>query len=263
MIAMLMTALTLNFNFATPQDTAAATDDNHHLASGFLYRTLKIGDETYAYSVYVPPEYDPAKKWPMILFLHGSGERGKDGLRQTEVGIGRAIRLRRWRFPAIIVMPQCRLEKTWADKTMARVALGAVEDASRAYHADPDRFYVTGLSLGGAGTWHIAAAIPHKVAAIAPVCGFYDTRAAQRIKDIPTWVFHGSADTAVPVQRSRDMVDAIKNAGGDAQYTEYPGVGHNCWDKAYDNAELWKWMFEQKLSDRAAKKGDAARPEKP
>jgi predicted peptidase len=141
-------------------------------ATGFLYKTLELGSQTYAYSVYVPPDYTLKRAWPVILFLHGSGERGHDGFLQTDVGIARAIRRDYKRCPAIVVMPQCRRGVWWQDD-MLDMALRCLEDASREYHCDSQRVYLTGLSMGGAGAWRLASRMPDAFAAVVPICGFY------------------------------------------------------------------------------------------
>lgn len=220
---------------------------------GFLYRTLTMDGETYAYSVFVPPNYTPEQAWPVILFLHGAGERGDDGLLQTEVGIGTALR-RNWRrIPAIVVMPQCRPNQMWIG-AMGRMALRCVEEVSREYRCDPDRFYLTGLSLGGHGTWHLAAQLADRLAAIVPICGFAELeqntgladRLAPRLAGLPIWCTHGAKDKAVPVERSREMVEAIRRAGGHVIYKEYEGLGHNVWDTTYSDPNLWQWLFSQR-----------------
>lgn len=253
----------LNLNLVFSQDRAAesspADPGGAAAATGFLFKSLDLDGEKYNYSIFVPPTYTPDKAWPVILFLHGSGERGTDGLLQTEVGIGRAIR-RNWsRIPAIVIMPQCRPGKSW-DGAMANMALKCIEQTSRDYRMDPARIYLTGLSLGGFGTWHIASLLPDRFAAIVPVCGFVGKgpeatdearKIAPKIATIPTWVFHGDKDDAVPVDRSREMVAALKAAGGKPFYTEVPGGNHNVWDRAYDDAEMWKWLFAQKREAKA------------
>lgn len=213
--------------------------------SGFLFKTVVIGTETYNYSIYVPPEYDADVAWPCVLFLHGSGERGSDGLLQTEVGIGSAIRRNRALIPAIVVMPQCRPGLTWTG-AMAEMALRCVEETSRTYHLDPDRIYLTGLSLGGHGAWFIASRMPESFAAIVPVCGFGDPKEVVTLKRMPCWCFHGTADEAVPVQRSRDLIEAVRKAGGDPKFTEFEGAPHNVWDRVYGDAEMWKWLLAQR-----------------
>ncbi len=233
----------LSLSLQEPQSRPAEPEPTS--ATGFLYKTVEFENETYAYCVYVPPEYTPQKPWPVVLFLHGSGERGRDGFRQTDVGIARAIRRHRDWIPAVVVMPQCRPNAGWVGP-MAELALRCVEQTSQEYHLDPERVYLTGLSLGGAGVWYMGARLPGQFAALVPVCGFGDMRNAARLADIPIWCFHGSADKRVPVERSREMVAAIQAAGGNVTYTEYEGGSHNVWDRAFANPKFWQWLFAQR-----------------
>ncbi len=223
-------------------------------ARGFIYKTIDFAGQTYAYCVYVPVDYVPEQTLPLILFLHGSGQRGSDGFRQTDAGLPRVIRTKGVRPSALIVMPQCRSGKSWSGE-MAQLALRCVEKTAREYNVDPQRLYLTGLSLGGAGTWLIGSALSERFAALVPVCGFGNPDNAKKLAKIPTWVFHGDADDRVPVERSREMVKAIRKAGGDIQYTEYPGVKHNCWDRAYADPKLYRWLFRQRSKPAAEKSG--------
>jgi predicted peptidase len=221
-----------------------------NVATGFINKTVTMDGAEYRYVVYVPRDYAPGKKLPVILFLHGAGERGNDGLKQTQVGIGSALRMSSERFPALVVMPQCAAGQFWSDK-MAELALKALDQTVAEYNGDPDRLYLTGLSLGGFGSFLIASQHPNKFAAVVPICGGVrgvDLKSvAEKLKDVPMWIFHGDADTVVPPARSREMVEAIKAAGGaKVKYTEYPGVGHNSWDKAYAEKEMTDWLFAQK-----------------
>jgi predicted peptidase len=242
---------TLTLSLANPDSQPASAPAA--LATGFLYRSVTIESEKYAYCVYVPPEYTPDKPWPVILFLHGSGERGDDGFLQTEIGIGRALRRNYRMIPAIVVMPQCRPNQPWVGP-MAVMALRCLEETSREYHLDPQRVYLTGLSLGGHGAWNIAAELPGRFAALLIICGFADlgestgeaARLAARLTNVPIWCFHGQKDDAVPVQKAREMVAAIKAAGGKIEYVEYPDGTHGIWDRVYDNREVWRWLFEQR-----------------
>jgi predicted peptidase len=197
--------------------------------------------------VYVPREYTPKQKWPVILFLHGAGERGNDGFAQARVGIGPELWAHPERFPCLVVMPQAPREGRWSGP-WNDLALRAVDDVVRKYHGDRDRLYLTGLSMGGFGSWEIAAAHPDKFAAVIPICGRgRPAEMASALKSLPIWVFHGDADTAVPVQSSRDMVEAIKSAGSTTiQYTEFPGVGHNSWDTAYRDPKVIEWLLAQR-----------------
>jgi predicted peptidase len=234
--------------------------------TGFLNRSVTVDGVDYRYVVYVPRTYNAATLWPVILFLHGSGESGTDGLLQTELGLPRAIRRHQERFPAIVVMPQVDRGKWWSDAAMEKQALAALDASTREFRGDPDRIYLTGLSLGGYGTWSIAANNPGKFAALVPVCGGIirpgrgsqsppDTssadpyaEAAKKIgSSAAVWVFHGDADESVPVTESRKLTEALKTIGGNVRYTEYPGVPHNSWDLAYNNPEFPTWLFAQHL----------------
>jgi predicted peptidase len=233
--------------------------------TGFLNRAITVQGTGYRYVVYVPNGWDKHKKWPVILFLHGSGERGEDGLIQSEVGLGGAIRRHVERYPAVVVMPQCWDKVWWADPAMESQVLAALAAAMKEFNGDPARVYLTGLSMGGYGTWSIAAGHPGKFAALVPVCGGIRrrddngtqdgpanqfTEAAKKIGATPVWVFHGNADQSVPVDESRKMVEALKANSGSVKYTEYDGVGHNSWDKAYSEADLPVWLFAQKLEKK-------------
>jgi predicted peptidase len=229
--------------------------------TGFLDRTVTVAGAEYKYQVFVPDTWTKKKKWPVILFLHGAGERGDDGLIQTEVGIGTAIRRDRSRVPAIVVMPQCRKDAWWTDSAMGDVAMAALEQAQKEFNGDPARIYLTGLSMGGYGTWYLAGKYPGKFAALAPICGGIlmpdkaraqspddnspYIEAAKKIGRAPVWIFHGGDDPVVPVSESRRMAAAMRLLEGEVRYSEYPGVGHNSWEKAYAEAELFPWMLSK------------------
>ncbi len=236
--------------------------------TGFLDRTVSVDDVTYRYQVYLPFGWTKDRSWPVILVLHGAGERGDDGLAQTQVGIGTAIRQHDDRWPFIIVMPQCRKDTWWTDPKMEAQALAALDRSIKEFHGDRDRVVLTGLSMGGYGTWDLAARYPERWAALAPICGGIEppkpdvkdievelakenvadpyAATAQKIGKLPVWVFHGGADPTVPPEESRKMVAALKADGGNVQYSEFPGVGHNSWDEAYAEEQLPRWMLEQK-----------------
>ncbi len=212
-------------------------------ATGFLTKTLEVKGQAYVYCVYVPRDYDPAKAWPLVLFLHGVGERGTDGLLQTEVGIGRAIR--RWpdRFPCLVVMPQCPTSVWWTN--VIELMDRSLAETREAYNIDPNRIYLTGLSMGGFGTWMYGAMRADYFAALVPICGSGKTDDASKLAQVPIWALHGSDDTRVKPEKSREMVEAVKKAGGKVKYTVYPGVGHNSWDRAYGDPKVIKWMLRQ------------------
>jgi predicted peptidase len=220
----------------------ARADDKH----GFLDRVHKDADGKEAkYVLFIPKDYDGKKAYPLILFLHGAGETGEDGQKQAKTGLGKAIREQADTFPFITVFPQSQ-KRTWkADSDDGKRALAILEETKKDYKIDEKRVYLTGLSMGGFGTWSFAEAFPEKWAAIVPICGGGDPKSAEKIKNIPCWIFHGDADNAVKVDRSRDMKKALEAAGGKPNYTEYPGVGHNSWDKAYATKDLFEWMLKQ------------------
>ena len=234
---------------------AALTTADDKAQTGFIKKAFKNADGTESpYVVFVPHAYDGKTEVPVILFLHGSGETkgDKSGKMPAEVGIGPAVKKREKEFPAIVVIPQSE-KRTWqAGSDDAKRALAMLDEVQKAYKTDPKRVYLTGLSMGGFGTWSLAAAHPDKWAAIVPVCGGVRggpdgaKETAAKIKDIPTWVFHGDKDRAVKVDLSRQLVDALKAAGVSPKYTEYPGVEHNSWDPAYAEKDLWVWLFAQK-----------------
>lgn len=214
------------------------------IPTGFLDKVIDVGGRLRRYEVYVPYDYDPKQSWPVILFLHGAGERGEDGLKQTAVGIGHAIRMNPDRFPTIVVMPQCP-EDVWWDAALDDVKI-ALDQTRAEYNIDPNRIYLTGLSMGGFGTWIYGAAEVDTFAALMPICGGGKLEDAAKLARVPIWAFHGDADETVKPEESRKMVEAVKKAGGRVQYTEYKGVGHNSWDAAYGDAKAIKWLLQQR-----------------
>jgi predicted peptidase len=228
------------------------------LETGFLQRTATVEAVTYPYQLYVPPEFTPERSWPVILFLHGAGEGGRDGIRQTRVGLGPAIRRHPERFPALVIFPQSPRGHPWRGPS-ADLALRALEQTLHEFKGDPDRLYLTGISMGGYGTWRLALQDPHRFVAIVPICGGLDSparrgvsarepflEAARQLRHLPTWVFHGEEDDIIPVSESRIMVRALQEVGAPVRYTEYPGVEHDSWDPAYAEPELATWLLSQK-----------------
>jgi predicted peptidase len=220
--------------------------------TGFVTKTYKNEDgHTSEYVVFVPHNYDGKKEFPVILFLHGAGETKGGKKMPVEVGIGTHIKKHEKTFPFITIIPQAETRGWQTDGPNGKRALAMLDEVTKEYKTDPNRVYLTGLSMGGFGTWSIATAHPDKWAAIVPICGGVRSaedveKTAEKVKDIPTWVFHGADDPTVKVEKSRELVAAIKKAGGHPKYTEFPGVQHNSWDKAYATPELWTWLAEQK-----------------
>jgi predicted peptidase len=193
------------------------------------------------YLLYLPKGYDASgeKQWPLILFLHGAGESGDDLSRVKRHGPPKIVGSKD--LPFIIVSPQSS-GRGWNADTLNAL----LDDVTAKNRVDKDRIYLTGLSMGGFGTWTLAAAHPERFAAIAPICGGGDTRQAGRLKDLPIWVFHGAKDPTVPIARSEEMVKAIKEAGGDPKFTVYPEARHDSWSETYDNPELYEWFLAHK-----------------
>jgi predicted peptidase len=249
------------FSCAHAQPSGASTPPRE---TGFLNRAIDVAGVSYRYQVFVPASWTPEKKWPVVLFLHGAGERGDDGLIQTEVGIGGAIRRHADRYPYVVVMPQCRTDDWWTTPAEEAQALAALDAAISEWHGDSSRVVLTGLSMGGYGTYGFALHHPGRFTALVPICGGILAppavpvppvvpnspgsdpygEVAQKIGKTPIWLFHGADDTVVPVDFSRKMANALHAAGASSKYTEYPGVGHNSWDKAYAEPELAKWVAE-------------------
>jgi predicted peptidase len=239
--------------------------------TGFLDRTVTLQGVHYKYQVFVPDDWTPRRKWPVILALHGAGERGDDGLLQTDVGVGTAIRSNRGPFKAIVVMPQCVKNLWWILPPMDDLAMATLAEAIKEFHGDTHRIYLTGLSMGGYGAWHLAQKYPGTFAALVVICGgirpsaaaqkavpalervtppdspasYLD--AARRVGKVPVWIFHGADDNIVPVTESQRMAEAMKQVGAEVHYTEYPGVGHASWNKAYDEPKLFPWLFSKSL----------------
>ena len=207
------------------------------------------------YLLYLPDTYQASKdRWPLILFLHGSGERGDD-LSKVEVhGPPKLVAKEGREFPFVMVSPQCPADDWWTS-TLQIAALGALlDDVVSRYRIDERRIYVTGLSLGGYGTWSLAIAQPNRFAAIAPICGGGDPKAAASIAHLPVWVFHGAKDEAVPLFRSQEMVKALRQAGGKPKFTVYPNAGHDSWTAAYNNPGLYKWFLQHSRSAKRSRR---------
>jgi predicted peptidase len=197
------------------------------------------------YVVWRPPDYTPVRQWPLILFLHGAGERGSDGRRQASVGIGPALNRFPERFPALVVMPQCPLTSHWSRETQVLAAL--LDEVMNTFPIDGSRVYLTGISMGGNGSFALAAAHPDRFAAVVPICGWgAPPQMSPALRSVPIWAFHGAVDDIVPAEHSREMVRALAEAGNTrVRYTEYPDLAHVSWDAAYADPSLAEWLFAQ------------------
>jgi len=233
--------------------------------TGFLNRRVEVNGVTYKFQVYLPEEYrrDDGKLWPVILFLHGRGERGSEGMWQTQIGLPLEVRDHPERWPFIIVMPQCPIPAHWTDPAIMTMAMTALDQMTEEFHGDPDRTYLTGLSLGGYGAWELAKNYPHRWAAIAIAAGgiFWSyapsrwqqattltPEYAQAVGRTPIWLFHGSDDPIVPPRESEMMYEAVRAASGHIRLWIYQGLGHDCWARAYNEPELPRWLLAHRLA---------------
>ncbi len=198
---------------------------------------------TYRYALYLPEGYSKEKRYPIVFFLHGAGERGDDVELVKVHGPFKRIAMGET-FDFICVAPQCPADSFWSYEVQTLNLF--VSRICEELNADADRVYLTGLSMGGYGTWALALAHPEKFAAILPVCGVGMPWAAGALKNVPVWAFHGCDDPVVPVTGSIDMVNAVNQAGGEAKLTVYNGVGHDSWSKTYRNQEVYGWMLAQR-----------------
>ncbi|MCH8047758.1 MAG: prolyl oligopeptidase family serine peptidase [Planctomycetes bacterium] len=204
------------------------------------------------YLLFLPKQYDAQadKAWPLILFLHGRGESYGPLSLVKKWGPPRLVE-KNADFPYIVVSPQCPGKQRWSQPRQQQILVDLLDDIEKRYRVNKDRVYLTGLSLGGYGSWTLAAAHPERFAAVVPICGGGDPKDAERLKTLPIWVFHGDKDGAVPFSRSQQMVDAIRKAGGTrVRFTTLENYGHNCWSAAYASPNLYAWLDQQKISDR-------------
>lgn len=217
---------------------------------------------TAKYRLLAPDDVQTEAKFPLVLFLHGAGERGVDNKKQLlYLPDVLATEESRKKYPCFAAAPQCPPNMKWVDlpweeetskpqppiSAPMKMVLAILDEVLHTWPIDPARVYLTGLSMGGYGSWDLAMRRPTHFAALAPLCGGGDESQAGVIKDLPTWAVHGDKDTAVPVARSRNMIKALEAAGGKPKYTELAGIGHNCWTKAYSpDFGLLDWMFQQR-----------------
>lgn len=209
------------------------------------------------YLVFLPEDYDGSRKrWPLILFLHGAGERGKKLDLVKKHGPPKIVE-QQPDFPFIVISPQCAAKEWWSNDVLTALLDEVLAD----YRVDPRRVYLTGLSMGGYGAWSLAMACPERFAAVAPICGGGNRLLAHKLKGLPVWAFHGAKDDVVPVRESEKMVDAVREAGGDARLTVYPDAGHDSWTATYTNPKLYEWFLAHKTPPRRKPKpsGEAAK----
>ncbi len=201
----------------------------------------------------LPKDYEKeaTKKFPLLIFLHGAGERGSDLEMVKKHGPPKLITAGK-ELPFIVVSPQCPTNERWS----VDVLNGMYKHVTKKYRVDKERVYLTGLSMGGFGTWEWAIDSPGKFAAIAPICGGGDPKKVAALKEMPVWVFHGGKDPVVPIKLSQDMVDALKAIGSEVKFTIYPEAGHDSWTETYDNPELFKWFLQYTRKAKEKDKGE-------
>ncbi len=227
----------------------------------FKYRGGPYRNEVFRYRLLTPVRAEPGREYPLVVFLHGAGERGIDNAKQLlyfpELMASEEYREK---YPCFVLAPQCRPDARWVEvpwdavesspfgpaSDSMQVILGVLEELEMNAPIDRRRIYLTGLSMGGYGCWDLAIRFPERFAAVVPICGGGDESQAERLKSLPIWAFHGDADPAVPVERSRRMIAAVRAAGGRPKYSELAGVGHHSWTPAYaDRKGVIPWMFDQ------------------
>lgn len=195
-----------------------------------------------SYLLYLPEDYGKTKKdWPLMVFLHGAGERGSNLDKVKVHGPAKLVDQGK-ELPFIIVSPQCPPGKWWPNFIEKVMAL--IDETVESYNVDTSRIYLTGLSMGGYGTWSIANTYPERFAAIAPICGGGMSFVAHNLVDTPVWAFHGAKDDVVPLSESQKMVDAVNAAGGRAKLTVYPTIEHDSWTQTYENPKLYEWFLK-------------------
>jgi predicted peptidase len=247
---------------------AEATDPAAAVFEARVYRDASGGQ--LAYQLMKPADYDSGKKYPLVVFLHGSGERGTDNAAQLKNGVKEFVGSAeaRAKYPCFALVPQCPPDDSWSPPAYpesgptgaSRRLLDVIQALQKEFSIDGQRLYIGGLSMGGFGTWDLISRYPEYFAAAFPICGGGPQPRAALVKDIPVWVFQGGADPTVLPKLAQEMVAAIQKAGGKPKYTEYPGVGHNSWTNAFKEPELLPWLFAQKRSDPGSLKAAALPP---
>ncbi|MFQ3598131.1 MAG: prolyl oligopeptidase family serine peptidase [Chloroherpetonaceae bacterium] len=221
----------------------------------FEHRGLKI-----PYRFFTPAVTSSQKTYPLVLYLHGAGERGNDASNLVLKNGAWEFAKRQTQYPCYVLVPQCPKEMKWSPyqkelgyyrlsdtaSLIQELLIELLNDVQRRYLVDTSRVYVVGISMGGFGTWELVMRNPSRFAAAVPICGGGDVTQVRRIQHLPIWVFHGTDDQVIPVHWSRTLVDSLKALGSPVQYTEFPNVGHNAWSPAFANEALYEWLFSQK-----------------
>ncbi len=233
----------------------AQQEDSRFDTYFFEHRGLKI-----PYRFFVPVVQSPDKTFPLVLYLHGAGERGNDASNLVLKNGALNFANRQTQYPCYVLVPQCPKEMKWSPyqkelgyyrlsdtvSLIQELLVELLNDVQRRYAVDTSRVYVVGISMGGFGTWELVMRNPSRFAAAVPICGGGDASQVRRIKHLPLWVFHGADDQVIPVQWSRTLVESLKALGAPVRYTEFPNVGHNAWSPAFAMDAFYEWLFSQK-----------------
>jgi predicted peptidase len=238
LLALILFFSTLSFSYAEYDLTKSG---GHFTQGSLTYKNV-----SYAYSIFLPENFDPSESLPVILFLHGSGESGADGVLQTKVGLGPALLKYPSRYRAIVVLPQTNRQDSWNPKAL-KAALRITENAITTYNGDRSRVYLTGVSLGGWASWRLAAQYPNDFAALVPVSGGWESKfTALAVKHIPIWAFASEFDIIAPSFLAKRMIETTRDARNNhAHFTQYPSFSHNSWDRAYADPKLPRFIFSQ------------------
>lgn len=244
---------------------------SEEIAERFRAETyVAASGDSIPYRFLVPESYDSGRRYPLVVCLHGAAGRGRDNVKN--IGGCRPAQVlseldMRTRYPSFLLVPQAPPEGSWGyaldDSAMAERArrgrptdgavdepvIALIQDVAKSWSVDRDRIYVTGQSMGGAGSWHLAITLPHLFAAVMPICGFASPCYADSLAHVPVWAFHGEVDEGIPAQNSREMVAAIRAAGGSPRYTEFEGIGHVCMPLVFDDPAVLEWLFAQRRSE--------------
>jgi len=212
--------------------------------TGFMLRESHGQAGNHKYSVFIPRDYNPAVKYPTIVFLHGVGEQGGDGINCRTVGIGPEIARRNGSFPFIVIFPQTGGD--WCTTDSEKIMLDALQDTEKTYSVDQDRVSLTGMSSGGKGTWVLGARHPEIFSCLVPMGGFAATDEVPKLTKYPIWALHNDGDFIVGSGNTKDMISKLEGAGAHPRATIYPQGGHDCWDAAYSEGELFQWMMSQR-----------------
>ncbi|KAA0960944.1 prolyl oligopeptidase family serine peptidase [Microbacterium sp. ANT_H45B] len=222
---------------------------SRHITPTVRCSDVRDGEQTPAdtlrYLIHLPEDYDadPDRRWPLVLFLHGAGERGSE-LDLAAVHGPPKLADAGHEFPFVLVTPQCPESSQWIAELST--LSGLLDEVMEAHRIDPARVAVTGLSMGGYGTWSLAVRYPDRFAAIAPICGGMWLQSAAPLQNTPVWAFHGDADDVVPISATEQIVTELRSVGADVRFTRYPGVGHDSWTETYENPEFYDWMLSHR-----------------